>query len=89
MLWSLAGSLVRPALGAMVSQVAPAAQRGTVLGVSDSLTNLAFVIGPLASTWILSWNVHRVGILPASSVAVALLVGLASRRYDTASEQAA
>ncbi|MBV8602867.1 MAG: MFS transporter, partial [Candidatus Eremiobacteraeota bacterium] len=35
--WSFTGALVRPTLGAMISQVAPADQRGTILGVNDAL----------------------------------------------------
>jgi hypothetical protein len=59
------------------------------MGISDSLTNLAFVIGPMISTSILSWNVHCVGILPAASVIVALLIGLAGKRQPAITSKAA
>ena len=49
-LWSLSGALIRPTLGSLISQEAPAAQRGTILSVNDSLNNVAFVIAPFVST---------------------------------------
>ncbi len=53
-LWSLSGALIRPALGALISQAAPADQRGTILSVNDSLNNLAFLISPFISTTVLT-----------------------------------
>lgn len=78
--WSFANALVRPTLGAMISQAAPADQRGAILGANDSLSSLAFIIGPLVSTAILSQNVHLVGLLPALCGLVAIVVGLTGRR---------
>lgn len=74
-LWSLSGALIRPTLGALISQEAPAAQRGTILSVNDSLNNVAFVIAPFVSTTVLGLNPHWVGIVPALFAALALGLG--------------
>lgn len=84
-LWSCAGALVRPTLGSMISQAAPADQRGTILGVNDSLNSFAFIVGPLISTAVLSYNVHYVGILPVICGLTAILVGLAAPKLDNPS----
>lgn len=74
-LWSLSGALIRPTLGSLISQEAPAAQRGTILSINDSLNNVAFVIAPFVSTTVLGLNPHWVGIVPALFAALALALG--------------
>jgi MFS family permease len=74
-LWSLAGALIRPSLGALISGAAPAGQRGTLLSVNDSLNNLAFMIAPFVSTAVLRVNPHFSGIVPAAFSLVALAIG--------------
>ena len=75
MLWSLSSSLIRPALGALVSDAAPAAQRGTILSVNDSLNNLAFLMAPFISTFVLQVNPHLTGVVPATFAGVAIAIG--------------
>lgn len=77
--WSLANALLRPTLGAMISRFAPADRRGTIMGVNDSLNSFAFIVGPLTSTAVLSYNVHWVGILPAACGLIAVAIGFAGR----------
>ncbi len=74
-LWSLSGALIRPTLGSLISQEAPAAQRGTILSVNDSLNNVAFAIAPFVSTAVLGLNPHYTGIVPALFALLALLLG--------------
>jgi DHA1 family tetracycline resistance protein-like MFS transporter len=74
-LWSLGGALTRPALGALISSASPAAQRGTILSVNDSLNNLAFVMAPFISTTVLWFNPHLTGVVPAAFSCVALAIG--------------
>jgi MFS family permease len=74
-LWSLAGALIRPSLGALVSEAAPADQRGTILSVNDSFNYLAFLISPFLSTTVLRINPHLTGIVPTLFSAVAILLG--------------
>ena len=74
-LWALSSALLRPALGAMIADAAPAGQRGTILSVNDSLNGVAFLIAPLAATAVVRMNAHLVGIIPVVFVAVALSIG--------------
>jgi MFS family permease len=74
-LWSLSSALIRPALGALISDAAPAGQRGTILSVNDSLNNLAFLMAPFISTAVLQLNPHFTGVVPAAFACVAIAIG--------------
>jgi MFS family permease len=74
-LWSLSSALLRPSLGAMIAEAAPAGQRGTILSVNDSLNGVAFLIAPLAATAVIRVNPHLVGIIPVVFVGIALTIG--------------
>ncbi|HEX3463591.1 MAG TPA: MFS transporter [Candidatus Elarobacter sp.] len=74
-LWSLSGALIRPALGALLSEAAPADQRGTILSVNDSFNYLAFLISPFLSTTVLRLNPHLTGIVPTVFATLAILIG--------------
>jgi len=74
-LWSLSSALIRPSLGALVSEAAPADQRGTILSVNDSFNYLAFLISPFLSTTVLRINPHLTGIVPTLFSAIAILLG--------------
>ncbi|HYW53188.1 MAG TPA: MFS transporter [Dongiaceae bacterium] len=74
-LWALSSALLRPALGALIAEAAPAGQRGTILSVNDSLNGVAFLIAPLAATAVIRINAHLVGIIPVVFVCIALTVG--------------
>ncbi len=75
MFWALSGALLRPAISALTSRAAPAAMRGTLFGVNDSLSNIAFIGAPLAATTILQHNLNAVGILPLVAALSALAIG--------------
>ncbi len=74
-LWSLSSALLRPALGALIAEAAPAGQRGTILSVNDSLNGVAFLIAPLVATAVIGVNPHLVGIIPLLFVCAALTIG--------------
>ena len=74
-LWSLSGALIRPSLGALISETAPPAQRGTILSVNDSLNNVAFAVAPFVSTGVLQFNPHLTGIVATLFSCVALTLG--------------
>ncbi|MFN2459970.1 MAG: MFS transporter [Candidatus Velthaea sp.] len=73
--WALAGALFRPSIGALVSRAAPADIRGALFGITDSLSNFAFILAPIAATLVLSRNVHAVGVLPMVFAIAALAIG--------------
>jgi DHA1 family tetracycline resistance protein-like MFS transporter len=90
-LWALSSALIRPALGSLISEAAPAGQRGTILSVNDSLNNLAFLMAPFISTTVLQWSPHLTGVVPASFACVALAIGyrlLTAPRAAAAAEAA-
>jgi MFS family permease len=66
---------LRPTMSSLISQNAPADQRGTILGVNDSLGNVAFVISPFISTKILSLDANWVGFAPAIMALIGLAIG--------------
>jgi len=74
-LWALSGALIRPSFTALISRAAPAAIRGALFGVNDSLGNIAFVAAPLVATTVLTTNVHAVGVVPALGSIAALAIG--------------
>ncbi len=47
------GSLVRPALTTLITRAAPSDEQGVVLGLTQSLTSVALIIGPLASGYLI------------------------------------
>ena len=91
-LWSLSSALIRPSLSALISDVVPADQRGTILSVNDSLNNLAFLISPFVSTTVLRFNPHLTGVVPAAFACAAIVIGyrrfIAPRPHERAVEAA-
>ena len=74
-LWAVSGALIRPCFTALISRAAPAEIRGALFGVNDSLSNIAFLIAPVAATTILTKNLHAVGVLPTLGSIAALAIG--------------
>ncbi len=74
-LWACSGALIRPSFTALISRAAPAEIRGALFGVNDSLSNVAFLIAPVAATAIFTRNVHAVGVLPMLGSIAAIAIG--------------
>jgi len=74
-LWALSSALIRPSMSALISRTAPADLRGTLFGVNDSLSNIAFIIGALAATTVFTRAVEAVGVLPMLGSIAALAIG--------------
>jgi MFS family permease len=74
-LWALSGALIRPSMSSLFSQRAPADLRGTLFGVNDALSNIAFIIAALVATTVFSRDVEAVGVLPMLGSIGALAVG--------------
>ncbi|MGP6158548.1 MAG: MFS transporter [Vulcanimicrobiaceae bacterium] len=79
-LWALSGSVLRPVLSAQISDEAPEAERGLVLGFSDALNNLAMIVTPLLGAAIVGFNAALSGVLPALALAGGFVLGLSDRR---------
>lgn len=81
-LWALGAALVSPTLTSLLSEAAPVAERGAVMGFNDSVNNAALIVAPAIGAAVSTVNPRLVGIAPAVAVSVALVLGLglSSRR---------
>ena len=71
------GSLVRPALTSLITQAAPADEQGVVLGLTQSLTSVALIIGPLTSGYLIEKGLLTTWSLVAASITfVGLLLAM-------------
>lgn len=82
-LFGLGMSIVNPTITSLISEAAPANQRGTILSVASSLDSLSGVLTPVASTAALGrFGSNYAGVVSLFFEAVALLLGLASRKRE-------
>ena len=79
-LWALSGSILRPVLSAQISEEAPEAERGAILGFADSLNNFAMIFAPVLGGTIVGFNPSLSGLLPAACLAGGFWLSLAARR---------
>ncbi len=70
-IWAASGSLLRPVISARISEIASEADRGMLLGFSDSLDNFALIFAPAIGGAIVGAAPQFTGVLPA----FALLLG--------------
>jgi MFS family permease len=74
--WAFSGSVLRPAIDARIVRLAPEDERGTMLGLGDSLDNFALIFAPVAGAAIIGAAPRLVGVLPALSLGVAFILTL-------------
>jgi predicted MFS family arabinose efflux permease len=75
------GSLVRPALTSLITQATPREEQGVVLGLTQSLTSIAMIIGPLASGYLIQHDLLTAwGMVAAGIAALGLLLAIQSPR---------
>ncbi len=65
------GGVARPVVTSLVTQVAGRREQGTVLGLTQSLTSIAMITGPLISGFLIQHNLLAVWAVTAASVAMA------------------
>lgn len=78
-LWAVGSAFTMPSLTALLSEVADRAERGAVMGASDSIYSVAMVLGPSIGSAIIAANPRFLGSLPALAVIAALWVLSRSR----------
>ena len=80
--WSIGAACVEPTPAALVSEAAPAGERGATLGFNDALSNVALVAAPSLGGLVIDKSLGAVGVVPAIAMAAAVVLGLIHRRED-------
>ena len=78
--WAFSGSILRPALDAQIAKIVPASERGTFLGLGDSLDNLSMIFAPTIGAAVVGAAPHLVGIVPAIALGLGLSLTLRADR---------
>jgi MFS transporter, DHA1 family, tetracycline resistance protein len=74
-LWAIGSAMVEPTLTALLSIRAKASDRGAIMGVSDSVNNLALIFGPATGSALILLNPRLLGVLSAAAALLAFLLG--------------
>jgi len=77
--WAIGSAMVEPTLTALLSIRVKRAERGAIMGVSDSINGLAMILGPAAGSAIIGTNPRLLGVLPAFAALVAFALGRVGR----------
>ena len=64
------GSLVRPALTSLITQATSREEQGVVLGLTQSLTSVSLIIGPLVSGYLIEHELLTAWGLSATVIAL-------------------
>ncbi|MGZ3505358.1 MAG: MFS transporter [Vulcanimicrobiaceae bacterium] len=78
-LWAAGAAMVEPTLTALLSERAGEGERGTIMGVGDSINSIALILAPAMGSAIVGADARLLGVVPAVAIAVALLVGRSIR----------
>jgi MFS family permease len=78
-LWAIGSAMVEPTLTALLSLRAKRAERGAVMGVSDSINGLAMILGPATGSAIIGLNPRLLGVVPAFAALLAFALGRVRR----------
>jgi DHA1 family multidrug resistance protein-like MFS transporter len=74
-LWAIGAAMVEPTLITVLSERVPEKERGAIMGVSDSVNNIALIFAPAIGTAIIGERPRLIGVLPALAVAFAFALG--------------
>ena len=74
-LWAIGAAMVEPTLMTLLSERVPEQERGAIMGVSDSVNNIALIFAPAIGTAIVGERARLIGVLPALAVAAAFMLG--------------
>ena len=87
-LFGIGMSLTGPTITSLISQAAPANQRGTILSVASSLDSFSGVVTPIASTAALGrFGSPFAGVVSLFFELMALIVGLFSTKHEQKEEE--
>jgi DHA1 family tetracycline resistance protein-like MFS transporter len=73
-IWAFSGSVLRPALDARIAGIVPANERGTFLGLADSLDNFSMIFAPTLGAAVVGIAPRLMGVAPGLALAAGFLV---------------
>jgi MFS family permease len=76
-LWAVGSALVEPTLTALLTVRAKRAERGAIMGVSDSMNSLAMILAPATGSALIGLNARWLGVVPAFAALAAFAIGRA------------
>jgi predicted MFS family arabinose efflux permease len=68
--WAFSGSILRPVLDARIAKIVPPDERGTFLGLGDSLDNVSLIFAPTIGAAVVGAAPHLIGIIPAAALGI-------------------
>jgi len=79
-LWSAGAACVEPTLSALLSNAAPAKERGAALGFNDAMSNLALMAAPALGGFAIDRAIDLIGVVPGAAVLAAFALGVTGIR---------
>jgi MFS transporter, DHA1 family, tetracycline resistance protein len=76
--WSIGAAAAEPSLTTLLTTRAKRAERGAIMGLSDSVNSAAMIAGPATGAAIVGASAHLLPVLPGLALAVAFALGLRS-----------
>jgi predicted MFS family arabinose efflux permease len=73
--WAIGAAMAEPSLTTLLTKRAKKEERGAIMGLSDSITSVAMILGPATGAAIVGVNARLLGVLPALALAAALSLG--------------
>ena len=84
-LWAIGAAIAQPTLTTVLSDRVKGEERGAILGISDSVSSIAMILGPTAGAALVGGNPRMLCVLPAVASATAFALGrLLPARKDIA-----
>ncbi len=83
-LWAIGAAIAEPTLTTVLSNRAKGEERGLIMGLSDSISSIAMIVGPTAGAAVVGGNARTLCIIPAAASAAAFALGwMRSRKLSS------
>lgn len=80
--WSVGAAAAEPSLTTLLTKRAKRADRGAIMGLSDSVNSAAMIVGPATGAAIIGLDAHLLPVLPALALAAAFALGLMTVKQE-------
>lgn len=74
-IWAAGAALAEPTLTTLLSEAAPADERGAILGLGDSTNNIALMCAPALGAYVIGLDARLAGLIPAVAILAAFAAG--------------